>query len=307
MDPPVVLGEIPPWPYMPVEDALVAVAHLQNDSELVGKCKADGGASTSTEELEATFDWDKAVDEGELVGKSKADGSMLISTEELEGMFDWGKAVDDGLLHKFYMRREIGILKAEMTERFDQNAVTAAALHDRIQQVEKNRIMHCGIDALNDGIAQSRNVLDAVATDVGACRQGLQTIKDVVAACKQAVEESQLHLRARISDAQTGIKQAITTARQELGAGITTLQDSLLDAVGEWGANWARNAGNDKKASAANIFAVATCTDFVTGLPANDISKLTERALHEPCNAVVLYVRASPSFYPCGCLCPTPT
>ncbi|KAF1738514.1 hypothetical protein CRV24_000440 [Beauveria bassiana] len=101
MDPPVVLGEIPPWPYMPVEDALVAVAHLQNDSELVGKCKADGGASTSTEELEATFDWDKAVDEGELVGKSKADGSMLISTEELEGMFDWGKAVDDGLLHKF--------------------------------------------------------------------------------------------------------------------------------------------------------------------------------------------------------------
>ncbi|KAJ3498304.1 hypothetical protein NLG97_g1230 [Lecanicillium saksenae] len=99
MDPPVVLGEIPPWPYMPVEDALVAVAHLQNDSELVGKCKADGGASTSTEELEATFDWEKAVDE--LVGKSKADGSMLISTEELEGMFDWGKAVDDGLLHKF--------------------------------------------------------------------------------------------------------------------------------------------------------------------------------------------------------------
>ncbi|KAJ3498564.1 hypothetical protein NLG97_g1026 [Lecanicillium saksenae] len=99
MDPPVVLGEIPPWPYMPVEDALVAVAHLQNDSELVGKCKADGGASTSTEELETTFDWEKAVDE--LIGKSKADGSMLISTEELEGMFDWGKAVDDGLLHEF--------------------------------------------------------------------------------------------------------------------------------------------------------------------------------------------------------------
>ncbi|KZZ87652.1 hypothetical protein BBO_09583 [Beauveria brongniartii RCEF 3172] len=130
------------------------------------------------------------------------------------------------------MRREIGILKAEMTERFDQNAATAAALHDRIQQAEKNLITHCDIDALNDGIAQSRNVLNAVATDVGACRHGVQTIKDVVAACKQAVEESQLHLRDRISDAQTGIKQAITTARQELGAGITTLQDSLLDAVG---------------------------------------------------------------------------
>lgn len=69
---------------MPVEDALVAVAHLQNDSELVGNCKADGGASTSTKELEATFDWNKAVDEGELVGKSKADGSMLISTPRIQ-------------------------------------------------------------------------------------------------------------------------------------------------------------------------------------------------------------------------------
>ncbi|XWX00662.1 hypothetical protein V2A60_008683 [Cordyceps javanica] len=130
------------------------------------------------------------------------------------------------------MRREIGILKAEMTERFDQNVVTAAALHDRIQQAEKNLITHCDIDALKDGITQSRNVLNAVATDVGACRHGVQTIKDAIATCKQAVEESQLHLRDRISDAQTGIKQAITTARQELGAGITTLQDSLLDAVG---------------------------------------------------------------------------
>ncbi|KAM3563053.1 hypothetical protein ARSEF4850_002520 [Beauveria asiatica] len=133
------------------------------------------------------------------------------------------------------MRREIGVLKAEIMERFDQNAAVAAALHDRIHQAENNLIAHCDIDALNDGIAQSRNVLNAVVTDVGACHQSLQTIKDVMAACKQAVEASQLHLRDRISDTQTEIKQAITTARQELSVGIATLQTSLLDAVGRVG------------------------------------------------------------------------
>lgn len=38
-----------------------------------------------------------------------------------------------------------------MTERFNQNAATAAALHDRIQQAENNLITHCDIDALDDG------------------------------------------------------------------------------------------------------------------------------------------------------------
>lgn len=77
------------------------------------------------------------------------------------------------------MRREIGVLKADMMERFDQNAATAAALQDRIHQAENNLITHCDIDGLNDNIAQSRNVLNAVATDVGACHEGLQTIKDL--------------------------------------------------------------------------------------------------------------------------------
>lgn len=73
---------------MPVEEALVAIAHLQNDSELISKCKANGGVLILTKELRVTFDWNKAVDEGELVSKSKANRSMLILTKELEEMFD---------------------------------------------------------------------------------------------------------------------------------------------------------------------------------------------------------------------------
>lgn len=88
LDQPIVLGEIPPWPYMTVDDTLVAVAHLRDDDELVGKCEADGSATTTTEELEATFDWDKAVDEGQLVDKCEANGSASMKTEELEAMFD---------------------------------------------------------------------------------------------------------------------------------------------------------------------------------------------------------------------------
>lgn len=133
------------------------------------------------------------------------------------------------------MRREIGVLKAEMMERFDQNAAAAASLHDRIHQAENKLVTHHDIRTLNDNITQSRNVLNTVAADVGMCHQSLQMIKDSIAACRQTIGESQLHLRDRISDTQTEIKHAITTTRQELSLGITTLQTSLNDIVGTVG------------------------------------------------------------------------
>lgn len=57
------------------------------------------------------------------------------------------------------VRHEIGILRADIMKRFDQNAAVAAALRGRINQAEDNTVTHCYLDTLNYGVAQAQNNL----------------------------------------------------------------------------------------------------------------------------------------------------
>lgn len=130
------------------------------------------------------------------------------------------------------VRHDLGLLRADMIQRFDQGAAVTAAIQGRINHVETSIIAHCSLDALNNTVTQSRNAIDAVSNKVDVCHTGIQSITTAIAACRQTVLDCQQSLLNRVSATQNAMTQAISDSRQELCKGIITLRDNFIDAVG---------------------------------------------------------------------------
>lgn len=129
------------------------------------------------------------------------------------------------------MRHDLGVLKADLMERFDQNAAATTALHSRINAIEGNVITHCNLEALNNAVAQSQTVLNTVATDVATCRTGLLSVETAITAFRKAVCGHQSDLLNRVSAVQDTLTQTMAKTRQELNDSMITLRSNLLDAV----------------------------------------------------------------------------